>query len=146
MKRLALAMAVGAVLALPAMAVADSYIEVHESPYEAGQGVVWFEGGQKANLENVTYPFVGTGTTCAGAYAPLEYQNWSNCVSSFYLDLRYGDCVGVYNKPNYTERIDLWDARSGSKVVWHRTMGTADDKWESIRWGHWSYTNSVCVW
>ena len=147
MRRLAFLLAVGAVLALPAVAFADSYIEVWESPNDNGDKATWWETfGDRPNLASAIAPFSGTSKTCAGAYSPFEEGNWMDCVSSFRLDLRSGDCLAVYNKINYTERLDLFDAHAGSRIIHYYGLGADDDKWASVRWGHWSYTNLVCVW
>jgi hypothetical protein len=146
MKR-AIVLAVLAVMALPGVASADSWIRVWEDAEYQGQYYQWTEPSNKSWLYNANQaiPPFDFFNKCNAGSIPVEGDNWNNCISSYRLTLENADCFAAYDNANYENELVRWDARSGARLIQPNTMSD-NDKWSSIRWGHWSFQNQACYW
>lgn len=146
MKRIATLMvtllfAIMALAAMPTAALASDIL-INEDTNWAGQERTLFEN-QSGSLVNYTEPFTTSGY-CQGAWFPIEYKHWNNCVSSFSLTLDASECFAAYDSTTFGTQL-YYKVNTGAKQTYNvSSLGTNNDKWSSFRFGH--YVGGQCVW
>lgn len=97
------------------------------------------------NVSNMANWLLPSGQYCHGAWYPVEFNHWNNCVSSFVLELKAYKCFAAYDGTGYATRIYYKTTTFDTRVVIGDMVtegGGGNDKWSSFRFG--DIVNGTC--
>lgn len=126
---------------------AGPYITIYEDSNQNGDFVT-DNGTDYAGLDNLTTAAGGWHDGgCHGAYWPITYTHWNNCISSWHLVLPIGTCFAAYLGASYSGTKAVYQYAASSSVnLTFNDLASYNDTYTSMRFGTWNFPASTCTW